>query len=74
MKVLVFDRLEGPSADSLDHHKDQLVLDSTDHRGYLQNSSCNECSIQMPNSNSKGKRHIDFMQDSRRILGCGKCS
>jgi hypothetical protein len=70
---LGFDHLEWP-VDSLDHQKDHSALDSKDNRAHFQNSSHNQCPNQLPNSNSKGKRPIDPLQDSHRSFGCSICA
>jgi hypothetical protein len=68
----VFNHLEWP-VDRLDHQKDHCVLDSSDHRVLSQKSRRSQCFNQWLFLNSKGKRPIDHVHDSRHNLGCSIC-
>jgi hypothetical protein len=74
VETSAFDRLKWLATDSLYHQKDHQVLDVIDHQNIPRRISCDERPMQKQNSNSKCKQPIDFVQESRHILGCVICS
>jgi hypothetical protein len=74
VKSSVFDRLDWPAVESLDHQNLDSAIPLGPLGEQLQNSSCDECIIQKLNFHSKGKQPMNYTQDSYRIFICDKCS